>query len=298
MSASPRIDAPTKPSPPVRASPRLGRTTTDGAILGVAESRDGAIAAAWTRRSLYVTRDAGKHFVRALDGTGAIARAVVADNRAVLVLRRPGALGVQSADGTETWREMPRAVRVPPDIASEGLEPRVEVAAHGSWVVWAVVNVPSGFTLFDGWIASTHDMGEHWIVQSLPATTDYAVPWVDDEGTLRVFQQESDCSYVGFAWLSGRADGRGLRSHTLPRIEQLVLGSVFDREGWLHVSAERCDAAAHCVSDRVTLDDAFRPVHPSPDEARRRAARFAQRDGELARRDHRGWRIVLARARR
>ncbi|MFO0650901.1 MAG: hypothetical protein U0326_32045 [Polyangiales bacterium] len=263
----------TKPVPPI--VPRV--TLPRRGFVGVAESRDGRVAAVWTRSRLYVTRDGGRSFTRALDHRGAIATALVDERGTVFVLRPPRALGVQRADGAEVWRSMPFVVR-----AETEEEPNVAAASNGTRAAWIVVNVSSGNGEPDSRMALTDDEGETWRVIRMPVTTDRGIVDVNADGALRVLLWESDCSYDSVTLFRLAADatrfpsrGRYIRSE--PREAR------FDREGWLHGTIYRwCpELEAECPPAFEARDETGRLQHLSAREIRDRAPWFSVIDGRL-----------------
>jgi len=261
------VAAVTQPATPPLAPPRfLPAPIPRSGFVGVAESRDGRVAAAWTATSLYVTRNGGRTFSRALARTGAIAGALVNDDGAVFVLRTPRALGAQYADGTEAWRTMPRAVQP----RSDDDEVRVTAVARGAHTGWLVVN-PRGRTEDEaGWVALTDDDGIHWRTVRLPVTTDRGLVDLAADGAARVLLWESDCSYddvqvYRLAPLARRLDARATRLVDLPTEAR------FDRDGWIHAAVTRpCYASeARC---RERLDDYDPALRRQRITAARRAA--------------------------
>lgn len=263
----------TKPVPPL--VPRV--TLPRRGFVGVAESRDGRVAAAWTRSRLYVTRDRGRSFTRALDHRGAIAGALVDDRGTVFVLRPPRALGVLHSDDTETWRTMPFAVRAQTDEA-----PPVAAASNGARVAWAVVNIGSGYAEPDSRMALTDDDGETWRVIPLPETTDRGIVDVNPDGSLRVLLWESDCSYDSLTMYRLGADARRFPSRGR-NIASEPREARFDREGWLHGTVYRwCpELESECPPAFEARDETGRLRHLSAAEVRDRAPWFSVVDGRL-----------------
>lgn len=263
----------TKPVPPL--VPRV--TLPRRGFVGVAESRDGRVAAAWTRSHLYVTRDGGRSFTRALDRRGAIADALVDDRGTVFALRPPRALGVQRADGVEAWRSMPFAVRAETEEA-----PPVAAASNGTRAAWVVVNRSSGYSGPDARVALTDDDGLTWRVIRMPEITDRGIVDVNPDGSLRALLWESDCSYDSVTVYRLGADAtrfpsRGRRIASEPREAR------FDREGWIHGTVYRwCyELDAECPPTFEARDEAGRLRHLSASEIRDRAPWFSVVDGRL-----------------
>lgn len=263
----------TKPVPPI--VPRV--TLPRRGLVGVAESRDGRVAAVWTRSRLYITRDGGRSFTRALDRRGAIATALVDDRGTVFVLRPPRALGVQREDGAEAWRAMPLVVR-----AETEEEPNVAAASNGTRSAWIVVNVSSGNDGPDSRLALTDDEGETWRVIRMPETTDRGIVDVNPDGSLRVLLWESDCSYDSVTMYRLAADARRFPSRGR-NIASEPREARFDREGWLHGTIYRwCDELdAECPPAFEARDETGRLQHLSASEIRDRAPWFSVVNGRL-----------------
>jgi hypothetical protein len=287
-------------APAALVAPAARETFADGVVRGVAESRDGVVAVAWTARGVYVTRDGGDHFAPALASPGQPRGAVVTDRGDVLVVRRPRALGVARADGSERWETLPRRMYTPPDVAyghGDAL-PFVAMASRGAWVAMVVVSIPSGYSTIDAWMATTADLGRTFQLRRLNASTEWAVPDVGEDGVLRLFAFLTDCSYDALELSTHRPDGRTLSERAL-ELEVHHVSARFDREGWLHLQGERCDAGgARCRTQRTFFDDALH--RRTLGEAERLARRpwFSVADGVLVRRTpgQGASRVVLRRA--